>query len=169
MCSSDLLNIATDLFTSILWSISNVFSTVLLLGLGQKLIACYGGVAAEFLAGFGEDRAKTVLTTVRVASAWGPSNLVLVDLFQEMQECFGLYNKVVGFILLVSVFESGIFSLVCIYVSINYWSDYIWFETGYLLICGLIYGLRVVLIACTGQAVFDLVMTSPALARWPPT
>ena len=140
-------------FTSLIWKASNVFSTVLLIGLGQKLLACYDGVAAEFLTKFGEARTTAWVTSAGGQTPTGPANLA--QLFQETQQCFTLFNKVVGPILLVSVFESSILSVVSPYIGVYYSTNWVW--TVEVLLLGLCFALRVILIACMGQTVEDLV------------
>ena len=132
------------------WKATGAFSTALLVGLGDKLLACYDGFAAEFLDGFGSgDRSSD-------------DTKDLASIFEEMKECFALYGKIVGFLALISVLESSILSPLSVYMAVYYAGVNNSYTTSEMLVAGVLYALRVVLIAGLGQAVGDSV-SPPAL------
>ena len=91
-----------------IWKASIVFSTVLLIRLGQKLLLCYGGVATEITATIG-------------GGGWSQEGTATA--LRETQGCFVLYNKMAGFIALVSVLESSVLCILSPYIGVYYWME----------------------------------------------
>jgi hypothetical protein len=154
----------------VLWKATNIFSILLVLGLGQKLLSCYKSMSSEILCKLSllqgkqeywvKSKQKSVVTIEN-----GEPLQELVQLFETSRECFSIYNKLVGFIVLVSVLESSILCIVCIYDGIeNEGKSQIWIYEN--MIRGMSYFLRLFLFGHVGQAMKDAVSLCAKLNLW---